>query len=101
MSAMQARDCQTMSTDTRITRQRIHGARAEPAKAGILDGTKDTRVTIRVQDRLLRAVRERTGITSETERVTASLALLAAQDNFGAWLIARSGRLTDDFGLGL
>jgi hypothetical protein len=37
----------------------------------------------------------------ETDLVTAGLALLAAQDDFGTWLASRRGALSDDFDIGL
>jgi hypothetical protein len=37
----------------------------------------------------------------ETDLVTAGLALLAAQDDFGTWLTAQRGTLSDDFDIGL
>lgn len=84
-----------------ITRQRIRYAQEALAHAGVLEGGKNKRVTVRLQDRLLEAARRRTGIESESALVTAGLALLAAQDNFGAWLVSQQGKLSDDFDLGL
>ena len=45
--------------------------------------------------------RQRSGLQTESELVTAGLALLAAQDDFGAWLISQRGRLSDDFDIGI
>ena len=83
------------------TRLRIRHAQQTLSRAGILDGAKDTRLTVRVQTRLLEEARRRTGIAGETELVTAGLTLLAAQDDFGAWLTTQRGTLTDDFEIGL
>ncbi|MEA2729398.1 MAG: hypothetical protein QOF70_3873 [Acetobacteraceae bacterium] len=80
---------------------RVRHAQQSLTRAGILAGAKDTRVTARVQRRLLEAARRRTGIMGETELVTAGLALLAAQDDFGTWLATQRGSLADDFEIGL
>lgn len=80
---------------------RVRHARDTLARAGILEGAKNTRVTVRVHDRLLEAARQRSGLQTESELVTAGLALLAAQDDFGAWLVSQRGRLSDDFDIGV
>jgi hypothetical protein len=89
-----------MQSAPTTTDLRIRHAHETLSRAGILDGAKDTRVTARVQGRLLEAARRRTGIVGETELVTAGLALLAAQDDFGTWLSGQRGVLTDDFEIG-
>jgi hypothetical protein len=83
------------------TRLRIRHAQDTLTRAGVLAGAKDTRVTARVQAGLLEAARRRTGIRSETDLVTAGLALLAVQQDFGAWLAGQRGTLTDDFEIDL
>jgi hypothetical protein len=83
------------------TRLRIRHAQETLMRAGVLAGAKNTRVTVRVQDRLLDAARRRSGIIGETDLVTAGLALLAAQEDFGTWLAGQHGRLSDDFETGL
>jgi hypothetical protein len=83
------------------TRLRIRHARDVLTRTGVLTGAKDTRVTARVQAGLLEAARRRSGIQKETDLVTAGLALLATQEDFGAWLTGRRGTLTDDFDIGL
>jgi hypothetical protein len=88
------------STDP-STCARIRHAQVALSRAGIVDGPKDTRVTARVQAGLLEAARRRTGIVGETDLVTAGLALLAAQDDFGVWLVEQRGKLSDDFDIGL
>lgn len=67
----------------------------------MLNEGKDARVTVRLQPRLLEAARQRSGIRGDAALVSAGLALLAAQDDFGAWLVSQQGRLSDDFDLGL
>lgn len=88
------------TTDTTIE-LRVRHAQQSLRHSGVLDAPKDTRVTARVQRRLLEAARSRTGIAGETELITAGLALLAAQDDFGAWLATQRGTLSDDFEIGL
>lgn len=66
-----------------------------------MGGGKDARVTVRLHEALLDAARRRTGIESESALVSAGLALLAAGDDYGAWLVAQRGGLSDDFDLGI
>ena len=90
-----------MNAPDTTTHLRIRHARETLARTGVLEGPKNTRVTVRIQDRLLEAARKRSGIAGESELVTAGLALLAAEQDFGAWLVRQRGALTDDFDLGL
>jgi len=83
------------------SRARTRHAQVALSREGVLDGPKDTRVTARMQAGLLEAARRRTGIVGETDLVTAGLALLAVQDDFGVWLVEQRGRLSDDFDIGL
>ena len=99
--AKQATYVRHMESPDATTRLRIRRARDALTRAGVLTGAKDTRVTARVQAGLLEAARRRTGIRRETDLVTAGLALLAAQEDFGAWLAERRGTLTDGFDIGL
>jgi hypothetical protein len=90
-----------METSASTTSLRIRHAREALARAGVLQGAKDTRITVRVQERLIDAARRHTGIVSESELVTAGLSLLAAPEDFGAWLLGQRGALSDDFDIGL
>lgn len=83
------------------TRLRVRHAHELLAQAGILDGPRNARLSVRMQDRLLQAARLRSGIEGESELVTAGLASLAAQEDFGAWLVRQRGTLSDDFATGL
>ena len=82
------------------TQLRIQHAREALSQAGVLVGAKNTRITVRVQDRLLELARQRSGLSSDSDLVNAGLALLAAQDNFGLWLVGQKGKLSDDFDIG-
>ena len=79
---------------------KINGIRARRCTE-VPAGAKDTRVTARERAGLLEAARRRSGIEGETDLVTAGLALLAAEEDFGAWLAGQRGTLTDDFDIGL
>lgn len=81
--------------------RRIRHAWRSLSQAGVLEGGKDARVTVRLHGALLDAARRRTGIESESALVSAGLALLAAGDDYGAWLVAQRGGLSDDFDLGI
>jgi hypothetical protein len=60
---------------------------------------KRVALRVRVDPGILSAARAATGITDASELVNGALALLAARDDFGGWLLAQSGRLPEDFEL--
>ncbi|MEI6801192.1 MAG: hypothetical protein WCO04_18550, partial [Pseudomonadota bacterium] len=62
---------------------------------------KDSRISGRVSGKLVKAAREKTGITSDTELIELALASLALEDNFGAVLSKNWGVLDKetDFGV--
>ncbi len=67
---------------------------------GVLKGARSLRLSTRVDPGLMQAARDKLGAGSDTEVVTAALAVLAGGDDFGAWLVSREGRLPEDFELG-
>ncbi len=69
--------------------------------AGVLSGARTQRLSARVDPGLVAAARARTGIDSDSELVHAALALLAAPDDFGAWLVSQAGRLPREFDAGI
>ena len=69
--------------------------------SGQLRGVRSTRVSTRVDPGLLEAARKRTGIANPSDLVNAALAVLAADDDFGPWLIGQAGRLPNDFELAI
>jgi hypothetical protein len=71
------------------------------AQDGILAGARTHRLSARIDPGLLAAARARTGIQGDSELVTAALAVLAAPDDFGAWLVRQSGHLPPKFDAGL
>lgn len=69
-------------------------------ESGLLT-SKDSRISGRVSGKLVKAAREKTGITSDTELIELALASLALEDNFGAVLSKNWGVLDKeaDFGV--
>lgn len=71
----------------------------ESAKAaGLLNG-EPGRIAGRIRRRLLDAAKARSGITSDTELLEYALARVALEDDFGARLVARKGRVPRDMDL--
>jgi len=64
---------------------------------GKLVGPRSQKLGIRLQPGLLKAAAASTGIKNPTDLVTAALALAAAPDNYGAWLVSQAGTLPEDF----
>ena len=63
----------------------------------LMTGEKTHMLSARLNEALVAAAKERTGITSDTQLVETALAMLAVDDDFGAWLVAQGGRLSADF----
>ena len=68
---------------------------------GIFGVSKDKKVSGRISGELLATVKNRLGITSDTEAIEMALVNMAITDDFGMWLIDQSGQLDKDFELGL
>jgi hypothetical protein len=66
--------------------------------AGLLDGTK-SRIAGRMRKQLVKAAKARSGIKSDTDLLEYALARVALEDDFGAKLIAREGRVPQDIDL--
>jgi hypothetical protein len=74
----------------------------DAARAGkLLDGDKTHLLSARLNEGLVAAAKERTGITSDTQLVELALASLAVGDDFGEWLVTQGGRLKADFEIDL
>lgn len=74
----------------------------EAARANKLLGGERTRLlSARLDEALVAAAKERTGIESDTRLVELALASLAVGDQFGEWLVMQGGRLTADFDIDL
>ena len=82
-----------------VTQARVSFAVRWLEQRGILAGKRSHKLSARVDPGLLRAARDRLGEHSDTEVVNAALAVLAGGDEFGVWLVGRSGRLPEDFEL--
>ncbi|HXZ00792.1 MAG TPA: hypothetical protein VEI03_12385 [Stellaceae bacterium] len=63
----------------------------------LLEGEKTHLLSARLNERLVAAAKEKTGITSDTRLVELALASLAVGDDFGEWLVSQGGRLKADF----
>jgi hypothetical protein len=76
-------------------RERVVAAATE---AGLLAGGRSP-LGARLPQPLIEAAKARTGITSTTEVVEYALAKVALEDDFGAKLVARKGRVPADLKL--
>jgi len=81
-----------------LVQQRRARVVAAATDAGLLGGGRHA-IGARVPQPLIDAVRARTGLTSTTEIVEYALAKLALEDDFGAKLVARKGRVPEDLDL--
>jgi hypothetical protein len=88
-----------LNSSSSPTKARVAFAVRWLERQGILAGKRSHKLSARVDPGLLRAARERLGENSDTEVVNAALAVLAGDDEFGAWLVGRAGRLPEDFEL--
>ena len=87
----------TLTPPAPLTRQRLSFAVRELEDTAVLTGARSRKLSTRVDPGLLQAARERTGLQSDSDLINAALAVIAAGDDFGAWLVQQSGRLSDDF----
>jgi hypothetical protein len=78
---------------------RVQHALSTLSAMGILGKGGSTKVSARLDPGLLEAARAKLGATSDTELLTAALAIAAGDDDFGAWLVTRGERLPADFEL--
>ena len=62
---------------------------------------KNKRISGRVSEDLMAAVKNRLGVTSDTEAIEMALAGIVLADDFGIWLTDQSGALDEGFGLEL
>ncbi len=68
-------------------------------RSGWLKGIRSARLSVRVDPGLVEEARRRTGLRKDADLVNAALAVIAASDNFGAWLVSQAGALDEDFEL--
>jgi len=84
-----------------LTRTRLKFAIAELQRAGALTGVRSRKLSTRVDPGLIDAARRRTGLSRDSDLINAALAVIAAGDDFGLWLVRQAGRLPEDFELAL
>jgi hypothetical protein len=84
-----------------LTNTRLKFAVVELERSGALAGARSQKLSTRVDPGLIAAARRRTGLRSDSDLVNAALAVIAAGDDFGAWLVTQAGRLPEDFELAL
>jgi hypothetical protein len=78
--------------EVELGRERRDAVLKAAEEQGLL-GPRDTTIGGRVPVRLLERARERSGTTSTSELLLYALSKVALEDNFGAWLVSRSGRI--------
>ena len=84
-----------------LTSARLRFAFAELERSGTMAGARSLKLSMRVDPGLIEAARRRTGLHSDSDLINAALAVIAAGDDFGAWLVRQAGRLPEDFELAL
>lgn len=84
-----------------LTNARLQFAVVELERSGALAGARSQKLSTRVDPGLIEAARRRTGLRSDSDLINAALAVIAAGDDFGAWLVTQAGRLPEDFELAL
>ena len=89
------------ATGDALTTTRLKFALAELERSGALAGARSQKLSTRVDPGLIEAARRRTGLRSDSDLINAALAVVAAGDDFGAWLVRQAGRLPEDFELAL
>ncbi len=81
------------------TLARIRFALRALERSGSLKGIRSARLSVRVDPGLVEEARRRTGLKKDADLVNAALAVIAASDDFGAWLVSQAGTLGEDFEL--
>jgi hypothetical protein len=84
-----------------LTNMRLRFAFVELERSGTLAGARSLKLSTRVDPGLIDAARRRTGLRSDSDLINAALAIIAAGDDFGAWLVRQAGGLPEEFELAL
>ena len=92
---------QTVPAGDTLTRARLKFAIQALERAGALAGARSRKLSTRVDPGLIEAARQRTGLRSDSDLINAALAVIAAGDDFGAWLVSQAGTLPEDFELAI
>ena len=72
---------------------------AEAKKIGLIGRPKNTVIRARVSSSLVKAAKERAGVTSDTELLEIALSRLALEDDFGVQLLKCKGSIDPDVDL--
>ena len=89
------------STGDTLTRARLAFALTELERSGALTGARSQKLSTRVDPGLIEAARRRTGLGTDSDLINAALAVIAAGDDYGTWLVKQVGRLPGDFELAI
>lgn len=81
------------------TPSRYEDALAIAQERGLLSGTRTHTLRGRMPAALVNEAKEKTGIASDSKLLEAALANIVAQDEYGAWLLARRGTISKDVDL--
>jgi len=90
-------EAQAISAQSSLRRQTVIDT---AQRLGLLDG-ENGRIGARVRRELVAAAKEKSGISSDTELLEYALAKVALEDDFGANLVRRKGRIAKDIDLEL
>ncbi|MBA8882069.1 hypothetical protein FHW16_005817 [Phyllobacterium myrsinacearum] len=87
------------SKEIALTRNRL--LLEEARASGLLGAGKDSRLSGRVPSELLAAAKRRAHVESDTELLELALSRIALEDDFGARLVRRKGKIRADIDLGV
>jgi hypothetical protein len=87
--------------DTPVPQSRRRRAVMETARELGLLGGENSRIGGRVRRDLVAAAKQKSGIASDTALLEYALAKVALEDDFGAKLVRRKGRIAQDIDLDL
>ncbi|HEY6767953.1 MAG TPA: hypothetical protein VI386_24625 [Candidatus Sulfotelmatobacter sp.] len=68
-------------------------------REGLLRGGRTRIVRGRMPEALVAEAKKRTGIESDTDLIELALANIAMSDNYGEWLLSRSGTIDPEIDL--
>lgn len=85
------------AANLKVTRLRLLRAHASLKATGVQVRARHVSLRLKVNPAVLKAAMDRTGISRTSTAVNAALMLLAAEDDFGRFLISRAGELSEDF----
>jgi hypothetical protein len=82
-------------------RHRLDLVMNEARNAGLVGGPKDTVIRGRVAKSLVKAAKQRAGVSSDTELLEIALSSFALEDDFGEKFLKRKGSIDPDLPLEL